>query len=202
MQKGRMEAGFDLSDSVLRSILDTRVDQMQAITLPSDRHRKELLEAIQAIPQFHKKLTCFLDYLIDYSATLNLELGEVRTALDEATDDLAMARRSRDDRVDHLAKRLRLDEQNDYSKAVNLLSAESGSLFTEVQRLKRENKQLREEVARLRDGDTTEHDIGDSVIEYSGIDDIRHQFSQIEHDLYGLKSDVKKKFDRLKRRRA
>ena len=196
-----METKFDSSDSVLQSILDTRVDQMQAITLPTDRHRMKLLNAIQEIPNIHRKLACFLDYMIDYSANLNLELGETKDALCEATDRIAMMRRKGDDRIDSLSKRLRLDEQSDYTRCVEFLGAERGSLFEEVQRLRQANKQLSEEIARLRDG-PREHDIGDSVIEYSGIDDIRHQFSQIEHDLYGLKSDVKKKFDKLRRRRV
>jgi hypothetical protein len=76
------EAGleFQFSPTVLESILRTRIEQLEAVTLPTDSHRLGVIRAIQAIPSFQRRLSCFLDYLIDYGANLSIELDRAQEA--------------------------------------------------------------------------------------------------------------------------
>lgn len=72
MKQSRLpEAG---SETVLESILSTRIEQMISITLPSDTRRLEILKAIEAKESFSERLACFLDYLINQNASLNTEI--------------------------------------------------------------------------------------------------------------------------------
>jgi hypothetical protein len=81
------------SPNVLASIVRTRLEQLEAITLPTDLHRLDVIHAIQAIPSFERKLACCLDYLIDYTGNLNLELERTQEELAQAKLQLAVMKR-------------------------------------------------------------------------------------------------------------
>lgn len=85
----------DAGSIVLNSILNSRIEQVDAITLPNDLHRKDIIHAIQKIESYPKRLSSFLDYLIDYTYHLNLELNQKQDQLNEARDELALLKKSR-----------------------------------------------------------------------------------------------------------
>ena len=79
----------DPESNVLISILDSRIEQVDALTLPSDVHRKDIVQAIQKIESYPKRLSSILDYLIDYTYHLNLELSQKDEQLKETLEELA-----------------------------------------------------------------------------------------------------------------
>ena len=176
----------------MASILSTRIDQMLAITLPSDTHRTELLKAMREIPSLQRKLSSFLDYMIDYTATLNHELFATK-------DQVSRTPCSASSPVsDSVARRV---GNEDYERCIELLGAGAGALLQQVKKLKDENAQLRLEVRRLTENQRgEEHDVGDRVMEYSSLDELKHQFSEVEQELRGLQKDVRSQFDGLRRR--
>ncbi|KAK8885937.1 hypothetical protein M9Y10_041396 [Tritrichomonas musculus] len=85
----------DAGSNVLSSILDSRIEQIDAITLPSDLHRKDIIHTIQKIESYPKRLSSFLDYMIDYTYYLNLELTQKQDQLNEALDELALLKKNK-----------------------------------------------------------------------------------------------------------
>ncbi|OHT14000.1 hypothetical protein TRFO_15630 [Tritrichomonas foetus] len=71
------------SISVIESILDSRIDQMIALTLPTDQHRQDILEAIKTTYSSSQRLSSFFDYLIDYVQTLSTKLEKTKNELNE-----------------------------------------------------------------------------------------------------------------------
>lgn len=104
----------DAGNTVLNSILNSRIEQVDAITLPNDLHRKDIIHDIQKIESYPKRLSSFLDYLIDYTYHLNLELNQKQDQLNEALDELALLRKSRKSNSDDgkTSNRLRNFETN------------------------------------------------------------------------------------------
>jgi hypothetical protein len=118
---------FQFSANVLGSILSTRMEQLEAVTLPTDSHRLDIIHAIQEIPSFQRRLTCFLDYLIDYAANLNLELERTQEALSEAELKLSSVKSKKTNfRQRHFA---------DYEHSLSLLAVKKGSLTPAIQAL-------------------------------------------------------------------
>lgn len=71
------------SISVIESILNSRIDQMIALTLPSDKHRHEILETIKTTYSISQRLSSFCDYMIDYIETLTSKLDRTKNELHE-----------------------------------------------------------------------------------------------------------------------
>jgi hypothetical protein len=111
---------------------------MQAITLPRDSDRMDLLNAIDSIPSLPRKMSCFLDYLIDYTANLNL-------ILEQTQDELAEVKNQRSAlRAKPHQTGIRSVSDSDYTKSLDLLGVDSGSLFGAIQDLMAENQRLQE----------------------------------------------------------
>lgn len=71
------------SIKVIESILNSRIDQMIALTLPTDRHRHEILETIRTTYSLSQRLSSFCDYMIDYVETLSSKLDKAKNELHE-----------------------------------------------------------------------------------------------------------------------
>lgn len=67
---------------VLKKILETRIQTMQAITLPTDIYRHDILKTLLNVEPYSKQLSSFIDYLINYISELTLENGELKDRLD------------------------------------------------------------------------------------------------------------------------
>lgn len=180
----------DISKPVLESILNTRVSQMQAITIPSDNYRQDLLAAIQKIPTFPRKLASFLDYLIDYAATLNHELIRIK---DQRGRVASQTKPPTDDRIRNLSQRLGITESDDYQKCLTYLNCDSGSLSHHLEKLKQENARLTSQLQSTPQTPRTDRD------EYD-LNEMKAQFRQIEQELNGLRKDVTHKLAHLRRK--
>ena len=180
----------DISKPVLESILNTRVSQMQAITIPSDNYRQDLLAAIQKIPTFPRKLASFLDYLIDYAATLNHELIRIK---DQRSRVPSQTKQPTDDRIRNLSQRLGITESDDYQKCLTYLNCDSGSLSHYLENLKQENARLASQLQRTPQAPRTDRD------EYD-LNEMKAQFRQVEQELNGLRKDVTHKLAHLRRK--
>lgn len=84
---GSRNSQDDVSINVLNSIIDSRLEQIEALTMPSNKGRLDIIHAIQNIDQFPRKLSSFLDYLIDLTATLNVDLHNSQDELAELSDN-------------------------------------------------------------------------------------------------------------------
>lgn len=180
----------EISKPVLESILNTRVSQMQAITIPSDSYRQDLLTAIQKIPTFPRKLASFLDYLIDYAATLNHELIRIK---DQCGRVPSHTKQLTEDRIGNLSQRLGITESDDYQKCLSYLNCDSGSLSHHLEKLKQENSRLTSELQRAPQTQRTDRD------EYD-LNEMKAQFRQVEQELKGLRKDVSHKLSHLRRK--
>jgi hypothetical protein len=146
---------------------------MQAITLPTDADRRDVLDAIESIPSLPRKMSCFLDYLIDYTANLNL-------ILEQAQDELAEVKNQRSVlKAKSHQTRSRSLSSADYARSLELLGVESGSLFGAIQDLIAENKRLREASPLDR--------------AHSDIDDLKQQFADMENDIQISRKEVRRR---------
>ncbi|OHT15547.1 hypothetical protein TRFO_02890 [Tritrichomonas foetus] len=157
---------------VLNSILDSRIEQIEAITLPSDQHRKDIIQSIKDIKSYPKRLSSFLDYLIDYTYTLNLELGQKQDQINELTDQLSTVKKgslscantntynsqkriqkianlldvhesSIESEINSLKKCSKTSFDDDYKNALNLVKSQKGNLAITIQDLISENQKLK-----------------------------------------------------------
>lgn len=162
----------DAGSNVLNSILDSRIEQVDAITLPIDVHRKDIVHAIQQIESYPKRLSSFLDYLIDYTYHLNLELSQKQDQLNEALDELSllrkksqktktinrnltakpknMANNNEDFQIEDSLNLLKKNQKNheksldedDYALSLKILKAKEGSLHQNLNLIIEENRKL------------------------------------------------------------
>jgi hypothetical protein len=75
-----------VSAAVIDSVLESRIDQVIAITLPADQSRIDLLQDIRRIESHSMRIASFTDYLIDYVATLSLELNHAKLQIAQVQD--------------------------------------------------------------------------------------------------------------------
>ena len=73
-----------ISLSVLQSILDSRISQMTAITLPNEKNKLSILNEIGDVPNIYSKLTSLLDFLIGQIAQLSAEAFGYKVELEQA----------------------------------------------------------------------------------------------------------------------
>jgi hypothetical protein len=137
---------------------------MQAITLPTDSDRIDLLNAIDSIPLLPRKMSCFLDYLIDYTANLNLMLEQTQEELAQLKNQQSLLR----------AKQHHSMSKSDYVKSLDLLGVDSGSLFKAIKDLITENQRLRE-------------------APHSDIDDLKQQFADMQSDIQSSRKEVRRR---------
>lgn len=159
----------EVGSNVLTSILNSRIDQIDAITLPSDKHRKDIIAAIHGISSYPKRLSSFLDYLIDYTYQLNLEISHKQDQLNNALDELACLKKNKhsnstrggselkirnlshllgvhESNLEDTVKSLKqfhdnhIDKQNeDYALSLKLLNATEGNLYESLKLIVDEN---------------------------------------------------------------
>ncbi|EAY06637.1 hypothetical protein TVAG_322570 [Trichomonas vaginalis G3] len=116
---------------VLNSILDSRIGQMTAITLPTDKERMNLLHEINAIPDSSSKLTSFLDFMISqldiqsrkYYSTQD-ELRNLKNRVNNNVFDPSI-----DERIERLAKILNVQPSKIESKVAELENQRNETIF-------------------------------------------------------------------------
>ena len=70
-----------ISPAVLASILESRIGQMEAITLPSEKDKKQILQQINDLPTNSKKMDSFLDFMVNDVINLSYELYDAKKEL-------------------------------------------------------------------------------------------------------------------------
>ena len=70
-----------ISPAVLASILESRIGQMEAITLPSEKDKKPILQQINDLPTNSKKMDSFLDFMVNDVINLSYELYDAKKEL-------------------------------------------------------------------------------------------------------------------------
>jgi hypothetical protein len=118
-----------LNLTVLNSVLESRIVQAIAVARPSDRSRIDILQEIRAIESYPMKVASFADCLIDYVASLSLELSQRQLR------ERPYARGPRPAKGDP-------DSVDDYEQCLQLLKTSPGNLLTSVSELIRQNEHL------------------------------------------------------------
>ena len=72
-----------ISPAVLKSILESRIGQMEAITLPSEKDKKQILQQINDLPTNSKKMDSFLDFMVNDVINLSYDLYDAKKELSE-----------------------------------------------------------------------------------------------------------------------
>ena len=169
-----------IGTAVLKSILDTRIGQMMALTLPTDTSRQQILSEIDKTPSFTKKLTSFLDYMIGQITSLSVEMNKFRTEIQSVTEPQNEGNSSYTDsgfsfesRINHIAEILSVDndnieakiesllsqakrnnnnikKQNEYDACASLLECKQGKLEESIKLLMTENEVLQRQVTQDR----------------------------------------------------
>lgn len=160
--------------AVLDSILDSRIGQMTAITLPTETERLKILNEINGISESSSKLTSFLDFMIShldiqtrkYYATQD-ELRNLKNKIGNGvkndTIDERIARISKILGVEprHIESKVSFLENNrnisgtfsnedDYERCLKLLNCPRYGLTKAVQNLINQNDQLHDVTAKDR----------------------------------------------------
>jgi hypothetical protein len=160
---------------------------LEAVTLPTDSHRLDLLHSIQDVSSFERRLTCFLDYLIDYTTALNLDLCHATDRDSAGFRDKKSHRRIRE-----MASSLGVTVgDDDYRESLDLVGAGRGNLKASIEDLIEENRNLKiQQRASFR---------SEGVVDNGQRIDLKRHFDQIESDLATVRHDVHHKFEGLKR---
>jgi hypothetical protein len=120
-----------LTDESLSSVLDSRISQAISIVPPTEPDRIAVLEAIRAIESSPMRVASLSDYLIDYIATLSLELNSARIALDKRQEAL------RSEPAKHAV-------DDNYRKCLDLLRESRDRLADRIERLTQQNERLQQ----------------------------------------------------------
>ena len=167
-----------IGTSVLQSILDTRIEQMRALTLPTDTNRQQILNEINKLPTFTKKLTSFLDFMIGQITSLSVDMNKFKSELISTNNQLSNIRTSQkesessiDNRINHIADLLNVSQENietkieslllqtqrinqkedhDYEKCTLLLKCKEGKMEESIKLLLAENERLQRMVTQDR----------------------------------------------------
>jgi hypothetical protein len=127
-----------LTGESLSSVLNSRIDQAISIVSPTEPDRIALLHAIRAIDSSPMQVASLSDYLIDYIATLSLELNSARIALDKRQEVPQAASGT---------------VSGDYRKCLELLRDSRDRLADRIERLTQQNERMqrrhREDRARI-----------------------------------------------------
>lgn len=78
-----------IGTSLLKTILETRIDQMVALTPPADKDRIQILKQIKEAPLFTQKLESFLDYMIGQMTNISVEYNKCKTELTNANEQIS-----------------------------------------------------------------------------------------------------------------
>jgi hypothetical protein len=119
---------------VLNSVLDSRIDQAIAITLPTDKSRIDILHSIKNLDSYSIRVASFSDYLIDYITTLSVELNAAQIALGQRPGSTVQTQNNKHDTH-------QWDE--DYNQALALLKTSRNNLSLTIEGLVQENQTLR-----------------------------------------------------------
>lgn len=97
---------LEYRENVFQTILDSRVRQMLAITIPSATDQIKLLKEIETIKPCPKKLTVFLDYLIAQITSLTMENIEYKGEISKCNAVSAKMQRDSDNTIQSLNEKL------------------------------------------------------------------------------------------------
>jgi hypothetical protein len=122
----------DLSESV-SSVLNSRIDQAIAITPAGQTQRIAVLEAIRAIEYPPMRLASLSDYLLDYIASLSLELNSARIAAAKLQDSQQSKTGGKQGTV-----------ESDYEQCLRLLRESRDRLSIKIERFTEWNEGLRQ----------------------------------------------------------
>ena len=168
-----------IGTTVLKSILDTRIGQMIALTLPTDTNRQQILNEIDKMPVLTKKLTSFLDFMIGEITSLSVEMNKFRTEIQMVTEQPTEAKSANSEsdfsfesRINHIAELLHVENQNieatletllkqtkknnnskkdsEYDACVSLLKCKPGKMENSIKLLLTENEVLQRQVTQDR----------------------------------------------------
>ena len=162
-----MENEENPSISVFESILNSRIDQMSAITLPSDQHRKDVLIAIKEINPSSKRLSSFCDYLIDYIGSLTMKLEKSKNKINKLKQEVVKINRNdmndsfsmrsnQSERIEEDINKIKNkigktknvqygnnnNDQGDYQKCLKLMKAKDGQLYAFINDILEQNMRL------------------------------------------------------------
>ncbi|EAY21394.1 hypothetical protein TVAG_198320 [Trichomonas vaginalis G3] len=159
-----MNRNEEISLETLDKVLSDRIKQMIALTPRDDITRRQILYQIEDLPTYSRRLSGFLDYMIDYSSFLQQETWNIESAIWAEKEKLPTRQENPkiNERIDKLAQHLGVksnkledevkklvdspkmsDAQADYFKAIQLLSSNYGRLNIDVSELVQTNKSLK-----------------------------------------------------------
>ena len=167
-----------IGTSVLQSILDTRIKQMIALTLPTDSKRQQILNQISDLPTFSKKLTSFLDFMIGQITSLSVDMNKYKSEMEKSNEQISLSKESQkenskayEDRINHIAELLGTSDENiepkiqtlikktqimntkgqrDYEKCLSLLNCQQSKAEESIKLLLAENDRLQRMVTQDR----------------------------------------------------
>ena len=127
-----------ISGSVLSSILDSRIGQMEAITLPSEPEKKRILKQINNLPTNSEKMSSFLDFMVSDVIDLSFDYYNSKRELDNYIKEKEMKTHVNQNmkgiqnemkdneselerRIQRIAQKLNVEPSNIEKKVSNLL---------------------------------------------------------------------------------
>jgi hypothetical protein len=142
--------GGDISLASLESLLESRIDQAIADTLPSDVARIDRLKGMKMIASYPERVASFSEYLINYSACLAKELAKLRKEFSKLEQKVQKAKQSSSLSSSLWPSELRkgwplgADDsiQREYQDALKLLGTSKGGLVTAIENLVQKNSEL------------------------------------------------------------
>lgn len=160
-----MNHGEELSIETLDKMLNDRIQQMIALTPRDDITRRQILYQIEDLPTYSRRLSGFLDYMIDYSSFLQQETWNLESEIWAEKEKLPIKNENPkiDERINKLAAHLGVkpikledelqklmnppkisDAETDYLNAVKLLSSNVGKLNFDIAELIKTNAALKQ----------------------------------------------------------
>ena len=146
---GSKESDLYNESSTINSILESRINQMIALTLPSDKNKLEILSEINEIKSTSEKISSFLDFMIGCVTSLTVDLNGCQTELLKTKQELSsckvVSESSHCENEDKKEKKRIQKEEvyvSDYNKCLQLLDSKKGKLEESINNIIKENDRL------------------------------------------------------------
>jgi len=128
-----------ISINTIQQILETRMEQLNSVLTVEYNTRKQILNQISKLPNTSRKLSGFMDFMIDFTSNLSYDIWNAKK--NEISNDI-------DDRIDNIAEKLGVKSRNvedriiqildfdedDYIKALKHMGAKPGHLADELEK--------------------------------------------------------------------
>lgn len=134
-------------NSVIISILDSRINQVEALTLPNDKNHYDIIRSISHINCFSRKLSSFLDYLINCNFIANSNLNDLNEKIrisnlnDEKFKNICNILNTNENGIEKKIKKLQ-KRNNKYSKIKKLINSNDKNLYDSVKKLIKDNNNI------------------------------------------------------------